>query len=105
MIVSARVNGCVFELDPIRDPRWAAFVHTNPRGSIFHTVGWLKALGRSYGHGRVVYTNLVTRGRVAKWLGVFAAYNLGNGLPASSLPFDDCDLLVNSRADLVQTSE
>jgi hypothetical protein len=67
----------VFELDPIHASRWAAFVDRNPRALIFHTVGWLKALGTVLPLWSDRIHNLLTRGRVAKWLDVFAAYEPG----------------------------
>jgi hypothetical protein len=46
----------VYEIDPLLDPRWPEFLQRNPRASIFHTVGWLDALKRTYGYEPVAYT-------------------------------------------------
>jgi hypothetical protein len=47
---------CCHHLDPTNDSRWAEFVERHPRASVFHTVGWLEALRRTYGYEPVAYT-------------------------------------------------
>jgi CelD/BcsL family acetyltransferase involved in cellulose biosynthesis len=39
----------VIETDPQTDPRWAAFVISHPKGSVYHHPGWLEALAREHG--------------------------------------------------------
>ena len=46
----------VYTFNPTEDPRWAEFVQRHPRGSVFHTPGWLDALRRTYGYEPVVYS-------------------------------------------------
>lgn len=35
---------------PLEDERWAPFVQRQPGSSVFHTIGWLEALRKSYGY-------------------------------------------------------
>jgi len=89
------------QLDPIQDARWADLVETHPRASVFHTIGWLKALRQTYGYQPVVFTtsppdkeleNGLLFCRVESWL-------TGNRLV--SLPFSDhCEPLCDSLQDL-----
>ena len=37
-----------YELDPLEDLRWAAFLQRHPRASICHSAGWLEALRQTY---------------------------------------------------------
>lgn len=90
-----------YQVDPIQDPRWAAFVQQHPKASVFHTVGWLKALRNTYGYEPVAFTtssptNGLRNGlvfcRVKSWL---------TGRRLVSLPFSDhCELLCDSTEDL-----
>src|SRR2546428_6741918 len=91
----------VFEIDPQTDPRWASFVESHPRSSVFHTPEWLTALRRTYNYARTVFTTCpgdapFTNGlvlcRVDSWL---------TGTKLISLPFSDhCEPLVHNAADL-----
>jgi hypothetical protein len=90
----------VYQIQPLQDPRWAAFVGRHPRSSAFHTVAWLEALHRTYGYEPVAYTtsppgasleDAVVLCRVTSWL---------TGRRLISLPFSDhCEPLVNNAAD------
>src|SRR6266850_4153064 len=46
----------VYEVDPLRDRRWQSLVERHPHASVFHHVGWLNALYRTYGYEPVVFT-------------------------------------------------
>ena len=90
-----------FQLDPIKDPRWTALVEKHPSASIFHTVGWLRALQRTYGYDPVVFTtsspafelrNGLVFCRVRSWI---------TGSRLVSLPFSDhCEPLCDSVEEL-----
>ena len=94
-------SASVYEIDPLRDPRWTEFVETNPDASVFHSPAWLTALRDSYGYTPAVLctsqpgeriVNGVVFCRVTSWL-------MGNRIV--SLPFSDhCDLLVSNPSDL-----
>jgi len=90
----------VYELDPVRDPRWTAFVQQSSRASVFHTTDWLRALERTYEYVPVVYTTSAPGSqlqngwvfcRIRSWL---------TGCRLVSLPFSDhCDPLVDNPGD------
>src|SRR5262245_57477184 len=91
----------LFELDPITDSRWAAFLETHQRSSVFHTREWLTALQQTYHYASIAITtcpndapltNAIVFARVDSWL---------TGSKLISLPFSDhCDPLVDDAADL-----
>jgi hypothetical protein len=89
------------QFDPTRDPRWVNFVETHPRASVFHTIGWLKALRLTYGYEPVVFTTSAPAEDLENGL-VFChvkSWLTGNRLV--SLPFSDhCEPLCNSVQDL-----
>jgi len=79
----------VSEVDPLLGGRWQRLVERHPHASIFHHVGWLNALHRTYGYEPVVFTtspptsdleNGMLFCRIRSWL-------TGNRLV--SLPFSD----------------
>lgn len=49
--------GRFYQLDPLTDSRWQAFVSSQRRSSVFHSVPWLKALHRTYGFVPEVFTS------------------------------------------------
>ncbi|MHB8616321.1 MAG: GNAT family N-acetyltransferase [Candidatus Acidiferrales bacterium] len=91
----------IYELAPLRDPRWEDFLHGEPRASIFHTTRWLEALRLTYGYDPIVYTtsppgselrNDVVYCEVKSWL---------TGGRLVSLPFSDhCEPLVDGPQEL-----
>lgn len=46
----------VHSFDPLVDARWSRFLGSRRDSSIFHTVGWLDALWRTYGYKPIVFT-------------------------------------------------
>jgi lipid II:glycine glycyltransferase (peptidoglycan interpeptide bridge formation enzyme) len=96
-----RVRTRVFTLDPLRDPRWSAFIDQHPDASVFHSAGWLEALRRTYGYQPLVLTtseeheplsNGLVFCRVSSWI---------TGSRLVSLPFSDhCDPLVDDPDEL-----
>jgi CelD/BcsL family acetyltransferase involved in cellulose biosynthesis len=91
----------VYELNPLRDPRWNKFIQWHLHGSVFHSPGWLEALSSTYGYDPVVITTSapnepLTNGivfcRIESWL---------TGRRFVSLPFSDhCEPLVNNPGEL-----
>ena len=92
----------VYQVDPLKDERWAPFLQQHRQASIFHTPGWLNALRRTYGYEPLAFTdsptgvalrNAILFCRVRSWL---------TGGRLVSLPFSDhCEPLV---ADLDELS-
>lgn len=87
----------VYTLNPLEDPRWEEFGRQHPGFSVFHTIGWLEALRRTYGYEPIVYTtsppgSMLTNGivfsRISSWL---------TGRRLVSLPFaDHCEPLLET---------
>jgi len=46
----------VFQFDPTTDPRWQGFLLRHTRASVFETVGWLRALRKTYGYQPMAFT-------------------------------------------------
>jgi hypothetical protein len=91
----------VYEVDPLRDARWAELVASDAKAAVFHDPRWLRALQAVYGYEPIVVTTCspdqpLTNGlafcRVRSWL---------SGRRLVSLPFSDhCDPLVDSTEQL-----
>src|SRR5436190_17367898 len=91
----------VYEVDPLKDPRWSRFVSEHPRSSVFHSLQWLTALTRTYNYKSTVFTcesdseplkSGIVLAHVNSWL---------TGSRLVSLPFSDhCDPLVSSPSEL-----
>ena len=100
-MTTKELAGQVFSLDPLLDNRWSEFAASHPSASVFHSVGWLNALNKTYGYEPLVYTNSpkdapLTNGlifcRIKSWL---------TGRRLVSLPFSDhCEPLVDSVEEL-----
>ena len=67
----------VYEIDPPCDPRWPEFLQNNPRASVFHTPGWLRALKRTYGYEPIVYTTTPATWWSSRMAGCSAVYSVG----------------------------
>jgi hypothetical protein len=91
----------LYQVEPLKDSRWAKFLEMQPRASVFHSRAWLQALSRSYGYQSIAYTtsppeedlqNGIVFCRVESWL---------TGRRLVSLPFSDhCEPLVDRPEDL-----
>ena len=89
-----------YQFDPTTDARWAELVDRHPKASVFHSVGWLKALQLTYGYEPMAFTTSPpTEGlnngfvfcQIDSWL---------TGRRLVSLPFSDhCELLSDSAED------
>src|SRR5208282_2078160 len=96
----------VYEINPLSDTRWEAFVNHHPRASVFHSTNWLRALQTTYQYDPLVVTTCppdaaLTNGlvfcRVKSWL---------TGRRFVSLPFSDhCEPLVKNPTDLGKTTQ
>jgi hypothetical protein len=93
----------IYEIDPLRDPRWQEFLGRCPDASVFHTPGWLQALQDTYRYQPSVITtsgpgkdleNGIVFCRVHSWL---------TGRRLVSVPFSDhCEPLVGNFDDLAE---
>jgi GNAT acetyltransferase-like protein len=87
----------VNQIDPTQDPRWAELVKCHPKASVFHTVGWLQALQRTYAYEPVVFTTSPPAGELKNGLVFCHVKSWLTGRRLVSLPFSDhceplCDL-------------
>ena len=91
----------VYEVDPLRDARWADLLARHKVSTVFHSAAWLEALKRTYGYNAAALTtsppdqpleNAIVFCRVESWL---------TGRRVVSVPFaDHCTPLVNSGEEL-----
>jgi len=89
------------KIDPLADPRWANFVASHPRASVFHTPGWLEALRRTYGYEAVAYTTTPPDRELTNGLVLCRVASRITGRRMVSLPFSDhCEPLVDGADDL-----
>jgi hypothetical protein len=87
----------LYEIDPLRDQRWAQLIEQHPNASLFHTPEWLSALQCTYSYMPVAFTDAgpgeplrsaLLFCRVRSWI---------TGPRLVSLPFSDhCEPLVGN---------
>jgi len=95
-----------YQIDPLQDARWANLVEGNPKASIFHTVGWLQALQRTYGYKPVVFTTSLSNGGLRNGLVFCQVRSWLTGDRMVSLPFSDhCEPLFDSERNLLLLME
>lgn len=93
----------VYEIDPIGDPRWPSFLHTDPEASIFHTPEWLQALRQTYGYEPVVYTTSAPGQLLRDGIVCCRIASRLTGRRLVSLPFaDHCQPLLSEPSALPQ---
>jgi Acetyltransferase (GNAT) domain len=91
----------IHTIDPTKDARWADLVEKYPDASVFHTVGWLEALKRTYGYKPVVFTTSSPTGALKNGLVFCHIKSWLTGSRLVSLPFSDhCEPLFDSREEL-----
>lgn len=96
-----KLVAAAYEVDPLTDPRWVAFLRQHKQSSVFHSAAWLEALRRTYGYRPGALTtsppgrpleNAIVFCQVDSWL---------TGRRVVSVPFaDHCTPLVNSAKEL-----
>ena len=85
----------IFTLDPIADRRWDAFVTGQRLATVFHTVGWLDAIRRTYGYQPVVYTTAAPDATLTNGILLCRVESWITGKRLVGVPFaDHCDPLV-----------
>ena len=89
----------VFTLNPLSDQRWDDFVEQHPRGSIFHTGGWLQALQKTYQYQPRWVTSSPPAAPLSDGILFCEVNSWLTGRRLVSLPFSDhCNPLVASSA-------
>ena len=87
----------VYELDPLQDPRWRAFVDRDARASVFHHPAWLETLHRTYGYKPVVLTTAAPGEELRNGVPLCSIESWITGRRMVSLPFSDhCEPLVDA---------
>jgi CelD/BcsL family acetyltransferase involved in cellulose biosynthesis len=90
----------IYEIDPLKDPRWCAFLKSHPRASVFHTIAWLEALRRTYGYKPIAFTTSPPGADLENGLVFCQVESWMTGSRLVSLPFSDhCELLVDDPTD------
>lgn len=91
----------VYELDPLRDPRWRDLVSTHPDSSVFHKVEWLQAVQSCYGYKPAALTLSPPGSRLKNGLVFCEVRSSLTGDRIVSIPFSDhCEPLVNHSDEL-----
>lgn len=86
----------MFEIDPLQDPRWKAFIDHRPDASVFHRVEWLQALKSCYGYTPIALSSSPPEAPLANGLIFCEVRSPLTGNRFVSLPFSDhCEPLVN----------
>jgi len=88
-------------IDPIHDSRWNALVQNHPAATVFHTPGWLRALGHTYGFTPAVLTTSAPGQELANGIPFCRIESWLTGRRLVSLPFTDhCQPLADDPRDL-----
>jgi hypothetical protein len=79
----------IYQIDPLKDPRWVELLEAHPDASIFHTPGWLKSLKQSYGYEPLVLTTCPPRSQLTNGLAFCRIKSWATGDRMVSVPFAD----------------
>ena len=94
-------HATVYTLDPLQDGRWAQIIQEKEKSSVFHTVGWLNALHKTYGYEPIVYTSAPPQAPLTDGVVFCRVKSRITGRRLVSLPFSDhCEPLVDHPAEL-----
>jgi hypothetical protein len=89
-----------YQIDPTTDFRWAELVARQPGASVFHSVGWLKALQLTYGYAPVAFTTSPPTSELKNGIVCCSIDSWLTGRRLVSLPFSDhCEPLYDSAED------
>jgi len=80
---------CLHEVAPLEDPRWPDLVQRHSAASVFHSVGWLRALRLTYGYEPVVFSTSKGAKELANGLVFCRVRSWLTGNRIVSLPFSD----------------
>lgn len=84
----------LYEIDPLADIRWSELVQWHPRGSLFHSTAWLKALQQTYGYKPIAFTTSTPSQPLQNGLLFCEVRSWITGCRLVSVPFSDyCDVL------------
>lgn len=87
----------VYQIDPLTDPRWPGLTSRHSRASVFHSLGWLRALKETYGYEPVAYTLCPAQSELTNAIVFCRIRSWATGNRLVSLPFSDhCEPMVDS---------
>jgi CelD/BcsL family acetyltransferase involved in cellulose biosynthesis len=93
----------IFQIDPLQDPRWKAFVDRRTDACIFHSPGWLQALKSCYGYEPCVLSSTPPCEPLTNGIVFCQVRSRLTGRRLVSIPFSDhCDPLVNDSEEFQQ---
>ena len=96
-------NVSVYQIDPVKDPRWVEFLARHPRASVFDCPEWLEALRRTYGYDPFVLTTSPPGAELTNGLPLCRVKSWLSGRRLVSLPFSDhCEPLVDRPEELYE---
>src|SRR3984957_11100430 len=100
-LAEAEAKGVIpYLVDPIADPRWAQLIERDPRASVFHSPGWLKALRDTYDFEPVALTTSAPSELLANGVVFCEVKSWFTGNRLVSLPFSDhCEPLLRAGED------
>lgn len=92
-----------FEIDPLQDPRWQAFTEACHNSSVFHSLGWLRALTDCYGYRPLALSTSAPAAPLENALVFCSVRSRLTGNRFVSLPFSDsCEPLFSDPRDLCE---
>jgi CelD/BcsL family acetyltransferase involved in cellulose biosynthesis len=92
-----------FEINPLQDPRWKAFIAKRSDASVFHRVEWLRALNSCYGYEPCVLSLTPPSEPLSNGIVFCQVRSRLTGRRIVSIPFTDhCDPLVNDSEEFHQ---
>lgn len=91
----------LYKIDPLADPRWTDLVGRHGRSSLFHSVGWLRALRQTYGYRPVAFTISADGQSLQNGFVFCEVESWITGYRLVSLPFSDyCEPLCHDNDEL-----
>jgi Acetyltransferase (GNAT) domain len=91
----------IYQIDPIKDVRWAELVDRHPRASVFHTPAWIDALHCTYAFEPVAFTTSPSTAELKNGVVFCRVKSRITGRRLVSLPFSDhCEPLCDSSEEL-----
>lgn len=100
LLPPAELAGHIFELDPLLDARWKAFVDSRADASIFHRPEWLRALKSCYGYQPRALSSTPPSEPLTNGFVYCEVRSAFTGKRIVSLPFSDhCDPLIDEEQE------
>lgn len=93
----------MYQVDPLRDPRWSELLSRHPAATVFHLPEWLEALQRTYRYEPVVFTTSAPYQELTDGFAMCRVNSWLTGRRLVSLPFSDhCEPLVSGMEEFLR---